>query len=177
MWICRERKREKKKTNTEATGRLAQIWPIQRGTETDRESNSKSICVLDLRQTGGCGLKWVAEVVSNMSMHAKISLYASECICVCCVCWTTITPFQSVCPTDEQHDRQADSSEESQTDVGLWLEPSQLKQSRPDRQTVWESVWLVTDRTGDWAVFTVLSALSTLPLSPLAAAPKTQDSS
>lgn len=38
-----------------------------------------------------------------------------ECICVC---WTTITPFQSVCPTDEQHDRQADSSEGSQTDAG-----------------------------------------------------------
>lgn len=38
-----------------------------------------------------------------------------ECICVC---WTTITPFQNVCPTDEQHDRQADSSEGSQTDAG-----------------------------------------------------------
>lgn len=45
--LQREKERKKKKTNTEATGRLAQIWPIQRGTETDRESNTKSICVLD----------------------------------------------------------------------------------------------------------------------------------
>lgn len=74
-----QREKERKKTNTEATGRLAQIWPIQRGTETDKDS-SKWICVLDWRQTGGCGLKWVAEVVLNMSMHAKISWYASECI-------------------------------------------------------------------------------------------------
>lgn len=31
---------KKKKTNTEATGRLAQIWPLQTVTGTDSERNS-----------------------------------------------------------------------------------------------------------------------------------------
>ncbi len=183
MWICRERKREK--TNTEATGRLAQIWPKQTVTETERATVSGLVFLIEGRR----GFLW-SEMDSSGGPECEYErwdvsamLCAWECLCVWgfvlffCWCWTTFTPFQSVCPADERRKRQTDSSEGSQADTGQRLEASQLKQSRPDERTVCESAWLVIDGAGDWAVFTALPALSALPQSPLAAAPKTQDSS
>lgn len=88
MWICRERRREKKKTNTEATGRLAQIWASQTVTQMQREQQLVDWCPW-LKEDGGfTGLKWIAAVALRVCvcMHVNLSLWlhvtASAFVCV-----------------------------------------------------------------------------------------------
>lgn len=119
------------------------------------------------------GLKWIAAVVLNASVHMLRCLRDTMCLSLCVR--PRLRHFRASAPHTNNNDRQTDSSEGSQMDAGQLLEPKPAEIVR----TGPESVWLVvTDRIrGLSCVHRLCLLCPPLPRSPLAAAPKTQDSS
>lgn len=77
--------REREKKQTQATGRLARITAIWRGTHAGQQLVIVSL--IGGKQEGGAALKRAADVILNMFMCLRVPQS---------VRWTTLTQFQSV---------------------------------------------------------------------------------
>lgn len=90
--------REREKKQTQATGRLARITAIWRGTEAGQQLVVVSL--IEGKQEGGAALKWV---ILNMFMCANMSASSTERL---------LDHNDPISECLSKRDRQADSSEE-----------------------------------------------------------------
>lgn len=98
MWICREK--ERKKTDTEATGRLARITAIWRGTVWGQQLVGR---LLDWRETGRGELLWNGwQKWSWICLCVPTSLRLSQCL---------LDHSDAISERLSKRDRWADSSE------------------------------------------------------------------
>lgn len=134
-----------------------------------------------LKADGGfTGLKWIAAVVLSVYMDVSLSLWLHVTASVfVCFCVEDHIYTISECLPCRWTIRQADRFLRKESDgyrTAAGVKPAEIVQT-VRTGGLFVSAWLVTDRTRDWVVPTILSSRSTLPLLPLAAAPKTRDSS
>lgn len=92
--------RERERKQTQATGRLARITAIWRGTEAGQQLVIVSL--IEGKQEGGAALKWVADVILNMFTCANVSATSTERL---------LDHIDPVSECLSKRDRQADSSE------------------------------------------------------------------
>lgn len=120
MWICREK--ERKKTDTEATGRLARITAIWRGTVWGQQLVGR---LLDWRETGRGELLWNGwQKWSWICLCVPTSLRLSQCL---------LDHSDAISERLSKRDRWGGRIHRrgGQTDAVQQLEPSQPKTGRP----------------------------------------------